>query len=112
MILAEAVSIDGGTLVLILVALFLFFAACCALVTAGFVWAARAGRGSRAALAAWLPMAAIEAVLAATVVPSTIDGRPNVYGIVAGAVLAGQVVRYQRARNEPPADAGPPPTVR
>ncbi len=55
--LAEAVSIDGGLLVVILIVLFVVAAAWCALVVVGCVCARRAGRGSRAALAVWAVVA-------------------------------------------------------
>lgn len=54
MILAEAVSIDGRVLFLLLVMLIAMAATAIAVVVAGFVWAYRAGRGSRHALTWWL----------------------------------------------------------
>lgn len=102
MILGETVSIDGGALVVILVILLAFLVATCALVVMAFVWARKAGRGSRPALVAWLAVAAVELVLAATVVPSTIDGAVNWWGVLAAAALGGQVLRYVRARREVP----------
>lgn len=91
MIFAEAVSIDGGLLLLILVVLFVLFALWCAAVFLGCKWARRAGQGSRRALVGWAAAAAL------AVVPLVTELQP--LGVaLALAVLSVQGWLYLRAK--------------
>jgi hypothetical protein len=96
--LAEAVSIDGGVLLLILVVFVLLFVLWCALVTLGCRWARRAGQGSRRALAGWAVVAVLE------VLPFIFDLTPLL--LVPLGVLALQARLFIRAKAE--ATAGDP----
>ena len=70
MILAESVSLDGGALLVILVIFLALMAVWCAVMVLGCVWAVRAGRGSRLALAGWAVVALIELLPAASAIGS------------------------------------------
>ena len=64
LILAESISIDGGLVAFVLAVLLVLVIATVALMIAGAVWARRAARGSEPALAGFLLVVAVEAVLA------------------------------------------------
>ena len=64
MVLAEAVSIDGGALVAILAVLLVVLLVTVAGVVLGFVWAWRAGRGSMHSLVGFLLVVALEVMAA------------------------------------------------
>jgi len=89
-VLAEAVSIDGGALVAILVVLLVVLLVAGAGVVLGFVWAWRAGRGSMHSLVGLLIVVALE-VMAAFVT-----------GFLTLLPAAGQVVTYAVSRSRHP----------
>jgi hypothetical protein len=88
---AEAVSIDGRLLFLFLVVVILFFAVAIAALAFGFVWAARAGRGSVQALTGWLVVGLLEFYVAAAV-------RNTPFGAVILLILVGQVLLFAISR--------------
>lgn len=98
MLLAESVSIDGGTLLLILAAMAAMVVAWCALVYAGFRLARSAGEGSGRALAAWVVVAVLHSL------PLLIP--PTPWALVAVGLVALQYRRFQRARSVGPGEAG------
>lgn len=97
--LAESVSIDGGTLLLILAALALVLAATVAIIVLGFVLAPRAGRGSRRALAWWVVIIALESLYALGYVGAILAGDFSLGVLLPPAIIAGQVALYVRARD-------------
>lgn len=92
--LAEAISLDGGTLLVVLVVLAVLLASALAVVVAGFVWAVRGGRGSTAARWGLAGVALLElmAVLASGLVPDS-----PLFVASLGAIL-GQLTTYAWAR--------------
>ena len=98
--LAEAVSIDGGTLLLILAALLLVFAIGVAIIVFGFVLAPRAGRGSRRALVWWVVIVAVEVLYALGGVAVIFDGGFSLSLLVPPAIIAGQVAIFVQARKD------------
>lgn len=117
--LAEAVSINGGALVIVLVILVLLGALAIAAMVLGCVWATRAGRGSRRALAGWLVVAVLEAVYSLPLIAGSVRGRRvSLLSLIVLAVLGAQVVLFTRARTrssspetkarEPPVPPPPP----
>lgn len=98
--LAETVSIDGGTLVLILVMLLALLALAVGLVVLGFVLAPRAGRGSKRAFVWWVVIVALEALYTLGGVVAIFTGDFSLFGLVAPAIIAGQVALFLQARKE------------
>jgi lipopolysaccharide export LptBFGC system permease protein LptF len=98
--LAETVSIDGGTLLVILLVLLVFVALAIALVVFGFVLAPRAGRGSRNALGWWIAILIIESFYVLGSVAAILGGDFSVIGLAPVAIVAGQVALYLQARKE------------
>lgn len=92
MMLAEAVSIDGGLLLVILFVFLLMVGLWCVVVALGCRWAKQAGQGSRGALAGWAVVAVLE------VVPLALGFTPLL--VLAAVVLAFQGWLYARARAE------------
>ncbi|MGH8990738.1 MAG: hypothetical protein ACRDYV_11515 [Acidimicrobiia bacterium] len=99
--LAESPSIDGGVLLIVLLAFAVTLALAVGTVVVGCMAATRAGRGSQNALIAWVIVAALEGGLA---VLGLLNASPVV--LLPGlAALVLQVALYQRARRTTP----PPP---
>lgn len=96
---AETVQLDGGLLLLLLIFVLLFVAFLVAVVVFGFVWAARAGRGSQAALAGWIVTLVIEGLLAAQAIFAAIQRlRLSPFPLTVAAIIAGQAVVFSQAR--------------
>lgn len=93
MVLAEAVSIDGGALVAILAVLLVVLLLTLATVMLGFVWAWRAGRGSMHSLVGFLIVVALEVMAA---FPS---------GFLTALPVLGQVGTYLVSRARHPASS-------
>jgi hypothetical protein len=89
--LAEAPTIDGGALALILALLLLTGAAYLTSVIGGFRWAAQAGRGSRAASVVW-GLAVVFELLPLVLYPPV--------GLVGLAAFAGQLYVYVQVRRD------------
>ena len=98
--LAETVSIDGGTLLLILAALALVVALSITVVVFGFVLAPRAGRGSQRAMGWWIVIVALETLYALGSVAALLAGDFSVFGLLPPAIIAGQVALFLQARKE------------
>jgi hypothetical protein len=97
-VLAETVSLDGGALLIGLVIALLALAVLAAVVTLGFVLAPRAARGSRAAIAGWVVVLAVEGLLCAGSVAAVIRGNLSMFVFLFPAVVAGQVACFVAAR--------------
>lgn len=98
--LAETVSIDGGTLLLILAALVIVLALSIAIVVFGFVLAPKAGRGSGRAMGWWIVIIALESIYALGGVAALLSGDFSLFAIVPPAIIAGQVALFLYARKE------------
>ena len=98
--LAETVSIDGGTLLLILAALFVALAIAVAIVVFGFVLAPRAGRGSQRALVWWVVIIAVEVLYALGGVAAIFAGEFSILVLLPPAIIAGQVAMFVQARKD------------
>lgn len=98
--LAEGVSIDGGTLVVILAVLLVMVGLAVATVVFGFVLAPRAGRGSESAHGWWILVIALESLFAVGALAGTISGDFSLLVLVPPAVIACQVAMYLQARRE------------
>ena len=98
--LAETVSIDGGTLLLILAALLVVLAVTVAIVVFGFVLAPRAGRGSQQALVWWVIIVTVEALYALGGVAAILSGDFSIFGLLPPAIIAGQVALFLQARKD------------
>lgn len=98
--LAETVSIDGGTLLLILAALVLIVALSIAIVVFGFVLAPRAGRGSQRAMGWWIVIVALETLYALGSVAALLSGDFSLFVLLPPAIIAGQVALFLQARRE------------
>ena len=98
--LAEAPQFSAGDIALILLVLLGMALLVVAAAVLGFVWAVRAGRGSRQALAGWLTVAALEAALVLSLVPALGQGKLAI--LLPLGLLAGQALVYWRARSRPP----------
>jgi hypothetical protein len=98
--LAETVSIDGGTLLVILAALVLVLALSIAVVVFGFVLAPRAGRGSQRALVWWVIILALEMLYALGGVTAIFAGDFSLFVLLPPAIIACQVAMYVQARKD------------
>lgn len=102
MILAEAISIDGGLLFLILVVLVVMLVVALVVGIGGCIWAWRAGCGSRPALAGWIICASLEGLAALAFLPPLVVGEPSAAVLVPLAALGLQVVLFRRGRSRGP----------
>ena len=98
--LAETVSIDGGTLLLILAALLVVAALSIAVVVFGFLLAPRAGRGSRQALGWWIVMLALETFVSLGSVASILAGDFSIFVLLPPAIIVWQVALFLQARKD------------
>lgn len=98
--LAETVSIDGGTLLLILAAIIVVLAIGIAVVVFGFVLAPRAGRGAQRALVWWVVIVAVEVLYALGGVAAVVAGDFSILALVPPAIIAGQVAMFVQARKD------------
>lgn len=97
MILAEAVSLDGDAIFLLLVILILMFATVCGLVVYGCVLAIRARRGSGAALVGWIAIGVLE------MLPLVLTGELNMPNLVGPLALVIQGLLFSQASHRPAA---------
>ena len=93
-------SIDGGTLLLILVALLVVGAVAIGLVVLGFVLAPRAGRGSSRAFGWWIVILVVESFYVLGSVAAILAGDFSPAVLAPVAIIAGQVALYLQARKE------------
>ena len=98
--LAETVSIDGGTLLLILAALVVVLALSIAIVVFGFVLAPKAARGSGQAMGWWIVIITLESFYALGSVARLLTGDFALFALVPPAIIAGQVALFLQARRE------------
>ena len=98
--LAETVSIDGGTLLVILAVLVVVVGLAIAVVVFGFVLAPRAGRGSQRALVWWAIIVALESLYALGAVGAVLSGDFSVLTLLPAAIIACQVALYLQARKD------------
>ena len=98
--LGETVSIDGGTLLLVLAVLVVVLALSIAVVVFGFVLAPRAGRGSPGAMRWWAVIVALESLYALGGVAALLSGDFSVFPLVPLAIIAGQVALFLQARKD------------
>lgn len=96
--LAETVSIDGGTLLVILVVGLLFLAMVVAVVVFGFVLAPRAGRGEGQALGWWIAIVALEGVYCLGSLAAVVSGNFTPGALLPLLILGAQVAIFLRAR--------------
>ena len=100
-VLAEAVSIDGGALVALLAVMLAVLLSAVAGVVLGFVWAWRAGRGSMHALVGWVLVTALEVM---AFFAAGLDVGNAALWLSLGAI-AGQAVTYVASRARHPASS-------
>lgn len=100
--LAETVSIDGGTLLLILVVALLVLVLALAVVVLGFVLAPRAGRGEGRALGWWAGIVALEGLYCLGSVAAVLSGDFSPGILVPLLIVAAQVAVFLRARRDAP----------
>ncbi|MDP1806503.1 MAG: hypothetical protein Q8K72_15110 [Acidimicrobiales bacterium] len=98
--LAETVSIDGGTLLLILASLLVVAALSIAVVVFGFLLAPRAGRGSGRALGWWIVILALESFVSLGSVAAILAGDFSIFVLLPPATIAGQVALFLQARKD------------
>ena len=98
--LAETVSIDGGTLLLILALLAVVVGLATAVVVFGFLLAPRAGRGSRNAFVWWVIIVALESLYALGAVGAVLSGDFSLFTLLPAAIIACQVALYLQARKD------------
>ena len=98
--LAETVSIDGGALLLILVALLVVVGLAIGLVVLGFVLAPRAGRGSQRALVWWVVIVALELLYAVGAVAAVFAGDFSPLVLLPPAIIACQAAMFLQARKD------------
>lgn len=98
--LAETVSIDGGTLLLILVVGLLFLAMAVAIVVFGFVLAPRAARGESRALGWWVGIVALEGLYCLGSLAAVLSGDFTLGVLVPLVIVAAQVAIFLRARRD------------
>ena len=98
--LAEAVSLDGGTLLLILIVGLVVLAVTLAVVVFGFVLAPRAGRGSRRALAWWVVIVALEGLYGVGSLAAFLAEGFSLWALLPLVIVAAQVALFVRARRD------------
>ena len=98
--LAETVSIDGGTLLLILVVGVVVLALAVAVLVFGFVLAPRAGRGEPRALGWWIAIVAFEGLYCLGSVAAILSGNVTAGVAVPLVIVAAQVAIFLRARRD------------
>ena len=98
--LAETVSIDGGTLFFILAALLVVLALSIAIVVFGFVLAPKAGRGSGQAMGWWIVIVALESLYAFGSLAALLSGDFSLFVLLPPAIIAGQVALFLHARKD------------
>jgi len=91
-------SIDGGTLLLILAALLFVVALQVALVVFGFILAPKAARGSSTAMGWWIAILVLEGLQVLGSLASIVRGRFSVFTLLTPAIVAGQLATYFQAR--------------
>ena len=97
-VLAETVSIDGGTLLVILAVLVVVVGLAIAVVVFGFVLAPRAGRGSQSAMGWWVFLLALESLCAIGSLAALRTSDFSVLTLLPSAIIACQVGLYLQAR--------------
>ncbi len=102
-LLAEAVSIDGGTLVLILVLFFAFVGVTVGLAVLGCVWAYRAGKGSASSRTGLICIGVLEGFALASIGLSLLRGGFSPFSVAVVVLVAAQIGLYALGRaNRPP----------
>lgn len=96
--LAEAISLDGGALLVALLIALAVLAAIAGVVVLGFVLAPRAARGSTAALAGWMAVLLAEGLVCLASVAAIFRTGLSLYLLVPPAIVAAQVLRFVDAR--------------
>ena len=95
--LAEAISLDGRALVIILIIGLLVVAASVAVVIGGFALAPRAARREGRAMGWWVLCLCLEGLFALPAIAALISG-DSVGGLVVPLIVVGQLLVYRRAR--------------
>ena len=98
--LAEAVSLDGGALLVVFVVGLVVLVALAGLVALGFVLAPKAAEGSRGALAGWIAVLAAEGIFCATSVAAMVRGELSLFTLLFPAIVTAQVARFVAARRD------------
>lgn len=106
-LLAEAVSIDGGTLVFILVIALAVLALAVGVAVLGCVLAYRAGRGSSNAMVGLIIIGVLEAFSLLSATGNLLRGDVNVFSTLALIPIAAQVGLYFLGRSRRPAASHP-----
>lgn len=96
--LAEGVSIDGGTVLVILAILVVLAGLAIAVVVFGFVLAPRAGRGSPSAMGWWVFLLVLESLWAVASLAALRTSDFSVFTLLPLAVIAGQIALFLQAR--------------
>jgi len=98
-LLAEAVSIDGGTLVLILVIALAVLALAVGVAVLGCVFAYRAGKGSSAAMIGLIIIGVLEAFSLLSATGNLLRGDFNLFSTLALIPIAAQIGLYLLGRS-------------
>ena len=98
--LAETVSVDGGTLLLILAALLVAVLIVVATVTFGFILAPRAGRGERPPLGWWVAIVSLEGLYALACLATLFTDARALGAFVPAVIVAAQVSSFLRTRRD------------
>jgi len=115
-IVAETVSIGPGELLAGLLILLLGLVLLAGVIGSGFLFAIRAGRGSRGAFVGWMVVLVLEGLLLAFDVGASISARSvDPFALVFAVPIVLQVLSYRRHQKPPPPPGPnwpPPPTSR
>lgn len=98
MLLAEAISLDGGELLVILVILVVLLAGTVAIVVAGCVWAYRVGRGSQDRPVGLVVVLAVEGLVLLASLAALADDSANLSLIFPAGALLAQGLAYAWGR--------------
>lgn len=96
--LAEAVSLDGGALALVLIVSLVFLAAVVVVIVMGFVLAPKAARGLPRAMGGWIAALALEGLIWLASLPALLQGGVSVFAILVPGFVIAQVALFLSAR--------------
>ena len=98
--LAEAVSLDGGALAVVLIITIVLLAAVVAVVVEGFVLAPKAARGIPRDMGGWIAALALEGLVWLGSLPALLQGAISVFAILIPALVIAQVAVFLSARRD------------
>ncbi len=98
--LAEAVSLDGGALLVVLVIGLVVLAAIVVVIVEGFVLAPKAARAIPRAMGGWLAALALEGLIWLASLPALLQGAVSVFAILIPGIVIAQVALFLSARGD------------